>query len=400
MIGIRNMGLERRACLAALALVACACAPPKGGVQRGPRGTREPSGQQAPSKLQAPPEAPPEPRGPSARDKELERLIAERDRLRDPGLTFSRFPQTAPPRPYSIPPRGAFPDRARVARAVLYTFGRSRVPGCTAVNRLPFTSAGTLCPDVVAPGVELDADELRRAFDLVPAAIIAHQGRSAKRPVLRCEFDPHHAVAFFDAAGSVVAKMLVCFSCGEWIVAPTTEALGGVEPSMMSENEHATLAKLFDAHGLAAWAFSGALAEEVGRYELATYGTEDEPTQAGLARRARRLAPGSGAPKSTAIRDLSREERQALCDWAAHEARPAGREARNSGYECEDGRSWSTAANEPECATSKSTCGHTVGEVEACLRVFREPDHFCVAPPAPCLGVLECLPGVRLRGTR
>lgn len=339
--------------------------------------------------------APSAPRSPRAG--ELERWIAERDRLGDPGITFSRVAQTPPPRRYAVPKLGAFPERGRVARVVLYTFGRGRVAGCTDEARLPFTSAGTLCPDVVAPGVELEAEERRSVEELVPAAeaATAPAGKPS-RPILRCGFDPHHAVAFFDQKGNVVAKMLVCFSCGEWLVSPGSDALGGSSPAMMTPHESESLAKLFDAHGLAAWPFGGPLADEVAAYERETYGTDDQPTPAGVERRSRRLARGSGAPRDTPVRELARADRRRLCDWVADEVRPAGSRQGFHGYECLDGRTWTSGATEPDCATTPTTCARTVREVEACLRVFREPDHLCQPPPPECVGVLECLPGIRL----
>src|SRR5579871_581726 len=56
------------------------------------------------------------------RSPEMERRIAEMERLGDPAITFRGVTQTPPPRGYAVPARGVFPTRG-VARVVLYTFG-------------------------------------------------------------------------------------------------------------------------------------------------------------------------------------------------------------------------------------------------------------------------------------
>jgi len=339
---------------------------------------------------------------PPPREVELGRLLAERDALADPRATFSAITQRAPRRPYAVAAQGPFPRPGDAAEIRLYTFGRGRLEGCPAGPRLPFTEEGTLCADVVVPGVVLGAVHRARVESLVPdaeARLVEEKKGDyvASRPVTRCDFDPHHAVAFFDAEGSAIAKILVCFSCGEWIVSPSSEATGGTEPHQMTPAERATLAALFDVHGLAAWAMAGPLADEVRAYEVARFGTEQAPTALGLARRATRLAPGSGAPRDTPMRALSRADRARLCAWIAAEVRPAREPTRTRGYACTSGARWTNRIAEPACATTPTACESTVGEVEACLRVLREPEDLCAAPEEvskACQGLLGCLPGL------
>lgn len=339
---------------------------------------------------------------PDPRATELERLVAERDALSDPARTYSRLVQKKPPRRYAVPSTGPFPAPGRAAKVVLYAFGRADVAGCGSSTNEPFRPDGTLCGDVVAPGVEVQGDERARIEALVPAAEAAlaaqkKTGHYAHRPIVRCGFDAHHAVAFYDAQGNAIAKLLVCFTCGEWIVAPSSEATGGVSPGLMTADERKTLAEIFDAHGLAAWASDGPLADEVRAYERATYGTEQEPTARGLAKRAERLAPGSGVPGDRAMRALSEDDRRKLCGWVAKEVRPTGEPTRERGYECLDGARWRSQAGDPGCAKTEIRCDAKVSEVEACLRVFREPDHLCAPPaevPAACKGLTGCLPGL------
>jgi hypothetical protein len=334
---------------------------------------------------------------------EMERLLAESERLEDPVITFSRVAQTPPPRRYAVARRGHFPVR-EAAHAVIYTFGWSLVPGaCGPDEPLPFTRAGTLCPEVVSPGVVLDADEIGRVTALLSEsdAALAEQKKSShwsRRAVTRCDFEPHHVVAFYDARGVVLGQILVCFTCGEWQVTPGSESLGGGDPAVMTPDERASLAALFDAHGLAAWRF-GSKNDEVMAYERAVDGTPREPTKAGLERRARRLAEGSGAPPSSRVRDLGVVDRQKLCDWSAHRVEPTGEAWRERGYRCDDGRTWTTTATVAACATAPVSCDRTVAEIEACLRVYREPEDLCSASPPPqCAGLLDCLPGIVLRG--
>lgn len=343
--------------------------------------------------------APPQP---APRELELERLLAERDALADSSRTFSVLTQTRPKTPYSVPQLGKFPAPGVATRVVLYAFGRAPVAGCDDDARAPFTAQGTLCGNVVAPGVEVTGEERAKIEALVPSAeaLVERQKRDShriSRAVMRCGFSAHHAVALFDATGSVIAKMLLCFTCGEWIVSPGSEATGGKDPRVMSDEERHTLAEIFDRHGLAAWACDTPLAHEVHEYELETFGTEREPTARGSARRLARLASGSGAPKDIAIRNLGSRDRARLCEWAAREVRPTREPARSRGYACPSGVEWGSEMTEPSCATSPTRCTKTVGEVEACLRVFREPEDLCASPaevPTECRDLLDCLPGI------
>lgn len=334
----------------------------------------------------------------------MERLVAERDHLSDAASTFSRVVQALPSRPYAVRTRGTFPSH-EVSSSTLFTFGRSRVRGTC--EHPPFTSAGTLCGDVVAPGAVLDSEERRIVTGLAEAA--ATRSNHEVSPA-RC-FDPHHAIAYFDSGGAVVANVLVSFSCAAWSISPSTSE-NVAKPRAMLPHEQDALAKLFDGHGLAAWARRlvrhvppflvehpppTTLETEVDAYELATYGTEESPTPAGVERRGRRLMAGSGAPKEKPLRDLSAEQRRELCEWMTEEARPTrgptSYGAGEHGYECDDGRRWISTRGGPACWTNKTECAHTVAEVESCLRVFREPDHLCTSPPRECAAVRECLPG-------
>lgn len=272
-----------------------------------------------------------------------------------------------------------------------------RRPAAGAVHQ-----TSTLCGDVVAPGVEVTGDERAKIEALVPTAeaTLAEQkthGHWTLRASMRCGFDAHHAVALYDSTGTVIAKMLLCFTCGEWIVSPGSDATGRAEPRTMTSDERKTLAEIFDRHGLAAWACDTPLATEVSEYERRAFGTEREPTARGKARRLARLASGSGAPKDVAIRDLGRSDRAKLCEWAASEVRPTREGTGTHGYECTGGAQWVSEMTEPTCATAPSSCTKTVAEVESCLRVFREPEDLCASPgdvPAECRGLLDCLPGL------
>lgn len=382
--------------LVALALLALACSPPRPAPVVPPL---ESSADAAPPSTDASAGASPE----VSVSPEMERLLAESERLEDPDITFSRVAQTPPPRRYSVARRGRFPVR-ETARAVIYTFGWSLVHGaCGPDDPVPFTRAGTLCPDVVSPGVVLDADETGRVTALLSAsdAALAEAKKSShwsRRAVTRCDFDPHHVVAFYDARGVALGQILVCFTCGEWQVTPGAESLGGGDPAVMTPDERATMAALFDAHGFAAWRF-GSKSDEVMAYERSVYGTRKQPTKAGLERRARRLAKGSGAPPSSRVRDLDVVDRQKLCDWSAYRVEPTGEAWRERCYQCDDGRKWTTTTTVAACATTPVSCDRTVADIEACLRVYREPDDLCSAsPPPPCAGLLDCLPGIVLRG--
>jgi hypothetical protein len=319
-----------------------------------------------------------------------------RDRLADRARTYGAAGQPTPRFPYRVPAKGTFPKREAIARAELVTFGRSSVPGCATE---PVTASGAYCADVVAPSVEAPKSELDVLVGLGQGAYgdrvtLAPDGtRHVKRAVTRCDFDPHHAVVFFGHDGRIVGKIVVCFTCHEWIVSPGDDGTGGDAPSVMSVDERKKLALLFDAHGLGARLFDDDdYAERVHDYERRVYGPRELPTPRGLERRRRQLSAGSGLPKDRAIRELTKSERAKLCDFFGREVRPR---THASGYECANGWQYSIDTDPETCTRGPWTCAATVGEIEACLTVFREPDDLCGATQKECKAVIHCLPGLR-----
>lgn len=325
---------------------------------------------------------------------ELEALLTERDSLLDWRNTFFQRPQTRPKSFRPLLSRGTFPFR-RIASARAFTFGYALQP-CDE-EAIPFAKDGTLCPNVVAPGVELSSPALERAVNLVKHADEAFQHDShVGRPVTRCEFDPHHAIVFYDQGGAPLAKLVVCFTCGEILAVPGSPAMGKGAPALMMGNERATLAELFDEARLGAWLFDETKAERLSAYEADVYGRAPNLTKRGLQRRRERVAKGSGVAGDKSVRDLDAPERARLCTWFGEEL--AARDLRDGprwerGYECTDGRR-RTLGSFASCSARPMTCDVPVARVEACLSTFLRPlTEICDTPePEACAGLATCLP--------
>jgi hypothetical protein len=336
----------------------------------------------------------------------MEALLAEEASFADRARTFGTAAQKAPGGYRPPTALGAFPY-SRIATAAAITFGHVAPRGerC-ATEREPLRRDGTFCGDVAAPVAQLTAAERDEILELLHEAERAHAAQRATgtytlRGRLRCGFDPHHAVIFFDDKGRPVARVLLCLTCGEWIVSPGSEATGGSAPAIIAGPEQRTLRRILDAHKLGAWMYDEQRRTALREYDERIFGTESALTPRGVARREQRLATGSGVASGKSMRALDAAERTSLCRWTLEEVRPAlgrHRSGEGYGYECPSGETWTARYGGPDCGKRTIDCARTVGEVEACLRVFREPEHLCADHPAACDGILDCLPGF-VRGT-
>jgi hypothetical protein len=356
---------------------------------------------------------------------EMEALLLERERLASAEGTFGRTKQTAPQGFTPLRKLGVFP-KVTVARAAIVALtGTDRQSSCPSSEDEPLAANGTFCSDARIPGFDLSAAELTEVLAMVPESMQKPKdGHVTKRGSARCAFDPHHALVFYNSKGTPVATIVVCLSCGEWIVAPGSEASGGTKPSVMSNEERATLVRIASAHGLAPWRFDehDKTREQLRAYLDARYGTEMEPTAEGVARRAKRLALGPGLDRSKPLRDLGDAERMKLCQWIRAEVRPA-RGVRSQvsltgferdhwletlplvdvavlkgvegyGYICQQNGDWTASYTDEGCAKNTLSCASSVASLETCLVSFREPDDIC-KPRPECEALMGCLPWIQ-----
>lgn len=358
------------------------------------------------------------------RDERFEAKLAERDRLHDWRSTI--FGTRAPNAPSTkrakvIPKSGVF-ARSRIATVRAYAFVDDfhAAPPADAVlaRGVPFVSDGRLNDRVIPSEVVLtkaEADSVLRLLEQaeatfddpadVPAPRARREGAKRKlghRPRMRCGFDPHHVFVFFDDADVPIAKLFVCFECGELVAEPRSNALAGESPGGMTPDETATFRAIFDAHGLGAWTYGESEeAREVTAYEERVYGTPQEPTPLGLERRAARNARPSGAPANLTPKLATPAEREHLCVWLHHEMDERNRQLAygvKGAFECEGGTSYqfsSEAAN--GCDDPARLCDVPMGRIEACLQssVLRGAQALCASgPTAECEGLMACLPWV------
>jgi hypothetical protein len=356
--------------------------------------------------------------------KEMEALLTELLKFREPQGTYGLLSSQKTPASFrAFPALKAFP-KSSAARAVMVTYGDFELqPACT---DMPFAKDGTLCGSVYVPDKELSPSELSEVLGVIPVDPPPNTPGHLTGPAsFACGFDAHHAVVFYDDKGTPIGKVLVCFTCGEWLVTPGSHLSGSNRPAVMGDKAGTALRRIAAAHGLAPWRFGDtdeALRTRLDAYVLARYGTEESPTAARLARRSQRLAPGSGVSKGKKLRDLTPEERFKLCQWTSHEAKTVpGRfdpmsfgsryddlrtEPRRvtdmspglhenddgSGWHCPDGTEWSHHTSNRRCMERALPCDQSIERLEACLEKFREPRDLCAAELPECEGLRECIP--------
>lgn len=262
----------------------------------------------------------------------------------------------------------------------------------------PFTADGRLIDGVVPPETTLDADETAAVLALIANAEEARKPQPGARYVVnrakyRCGFDPHHVLVFFDAQDIPIAKLYVCFSCGEILSVPKSDAFDG---GAMTREERGALRALFDAHGLGAWSYDedDPLVQEVRNYEERVYGSPSAPTSLGVARNARLAVKPSGVSGDAIASRLDASEHERLCLWLTDEV---SRRKVRGGVECSNGTTYSFGFFEERPCTAKPLCDAPVARVEACLRknFLQGASHVCDRGlGAECEGLLGCLPGV------
>jgi hypothetical protein len=330
------------------------------------------------------------------RSEPLDARLALLERLSDFRNTFFQREQPAPVAPKLMRRFSS----ASIVGARAFAFRMAPLLDC-APDKLPLLPDGKVCDKAVAPGVELSGERLRRVVELVESsrklqeqAVRAAQqsGHYSSRPTTRCDFDPHHALVFYDEHGAALGGILVCFSCREWRIIPSISGLDG----SMSDSELAVMRDLFDGAQLGASLFEDQAAEELAAYRQRVYGSlHDGLTAAGKARLSRSLARGSGVEPSKDARRLTAAERTRGCLWFQQELYLNRSDAHpGSGFECDDGRRFQLREQDvKQCASSQITCAASAAQLEACLaQVILDTPGLCSALPADCRGVIACLP--------
>jgi hypothetical protein len=292
----------------------------------------------------------------------LEAKIAALDALREAD-TFGEHRPLRHVAPIRIAARGRFPAKA-IASAELFIF---RYGGSTCeAEQYPFAKDGSMCGDVATKRYALSDTELEDLAKLFTDREREYdreqkEGGHTRFAVMHCGFDPHHTVVFYDKAGSAIAKVVVCLTCGESALSPSSEASGSGPHSWPDIT--AFFFKLARARELPTWMYVDAEREEVIEYKKRVFGTASEPTPRAEAERAKRLAGGSGATKERPLNDLSVKERAQLCTWITHEIQPTiwrspqpQRKSGGYGYRCDDGAEWLGETDTDACSKHVLRC--------------------------------------------
>jgi len=174
---------------------------------------------------------------------DMEALLREREEFFAPEGTVgatSSAPTTT--RIHTLPRAGAIRTK-RVARVNAMAFnGKSgNGPNC-APEHEPFAAGGRLCGDVRLPVATLTDAEMASVLHLLDDAEnsygpkAARRGRYPLRAIVRCDFDPHHALVLYDDAGEQLGTIAVCMTCHQWLVHPSSPGTGEGKAVVLDEH--------------------------------------------------------------------------------------------------------------------------------------------------------------------
>jgi hypothetical protein len=313
------------------------------------------------------------------------------ERLEDPNRMFLAITQQ-PPRGFQpIPARraGAFPGTPYASiRAYSYGFDEGLALAAAASGPCDLVARdGTLCPTVNAPGRRLSPEQQERLTALVRGAVFSTksgEGESLGRGYTRCDFDPHLAFVWFDAAERPVGQLEVCFGCDEWDTRPFVEGIRG--PSMMHSDEHEAVLGLCRELGLDGCFFGDSLRREA--FDRLRYAPPDSGSPSPILSW---LGRPPAVELDQALATTSISERRSLCAWYARRIA----ETLNSRVEpgihwtCEDGYRGSLESLS-ECVDLFPDCSVQVREILDCVA----QSTIC-SRQGPCASHPECLWGVR-----
>ena len=335
------------------------------------------------------------PEEPEASDVEIERNVKELIRTRDVRNLALAAPQSTPKNFLFIQKTGGFPDKpfAYVRGFRIHSNpvnGAPRpdtaVPGCTGNGTGVIADDGTLCPEVLLPGVSLSAKQAERllAFPVGKSTIA--------RRVPRCRVAPHHSWVFYDQRDRPVWSMWINFRCRTW--SRFDEKLS--DEFVQKLRNFCRDTNMVDCdYGIAEPGRSrqkAALQVWNARYLLP--GTSPgEPLQY--------LRPTpTGIEKTTLIRDLAPNERRLLCQWSAQHS-VWQRRLGDTFARQENGQRMVVRVKPwKECVDNFPSCDVPLADVLPCAKLAQQGDPWFRLPAAEtCRQHRACLWAYETRQT-
>lgn len=367
-------------------LLLASCAPQQAPIE--PAADGDATAEPEPSLPADSPSADPSARGSSASDARLRTLLSELDALYDV-RNLALATEQHPPLGFVGLVRSGdvdFPPKS-VNRAVGYVVGAavawkmspdSAVPGCSGA----IADDGTLCPEVVLPGRELDASQLRRLSE-----ITRHRNEG---PVGSCRDSgwPVHAWVFYD--GQVpVAQVVVNLPCAHW----------SLEPDRVPAPQVDEFVRLCNELGLPG-CYSGA--DEAERQlhlsaESTWWQQNREPgLLPALARPNPLRARPTGLPQSRSMNSLSAAEKRLLCQWNLQYSVWYLHTGESYGILDGDRQRRVSVFTWEQCVQRFPTCDTQLGEILPCMRWAQRGDPWFRAAEAEyCQARAACLWGYR-----
>jgi len=303
----------------------------------------------------------------------------------------------------------ALPDSAKPPRpAKIRAYAWAEASGCRTRSALgaPFESDGTPCRGVVG-SADLTREE-SAAVQGLAESMDAGLRAGAKVAVVRCDFDPHHALVYLDENDVTIAVLEPCFLCHQWRIRPSSrpDVMNDREPPVMSEEQRSVLGGILDAHHLGAWTLeegtervrrvSEYLRRVYGGYSMRLAAEGHSLTARGRALQAAWVAKEPDVDRDASPKRSSAQDRERLCAWYQGELEAQGQQS-GGGFECANGVRYVLSLGDGNCEASALACDRSVRDIEDCLRAFaRGPDAVCQAGfPRACVGLGACAVGVR-----
>jgi len=342
-------------------------------------------------------------------DRHFEERIQELDALVGPASNFKEADKKAIA---ALPITAPFPvDKVQNIRAFAYDYYGALIGASNPLMPSPTLAGGS---PYSAPST-LSAAQRERVLEVIRQSTARYRPHGApERPVVMCDFNPHHQLVFEGANGTVLANIDVCFDCGEWAVRPRSPALGKRPNVVMDLKERTPLAELFDELRLGAFLFDEEEAKAYRTYVDRVFGRPGALTPRGQKILNEVDGVPSGIEGSRPAASLSSADIEKLWTPIENSVIHPLRDRSNSilrrmihrdtnggdgfGYECLDGTKWSFTNNAKRLPAS---CTMPTSRVEACMRTFRgTTDELCKGPPPACAGLEGCIPGVVMKPAR
>ncbi len=308
------------------------------------------------------------------------------------------------PNPVRLDPGAAIPKtgplmKGEIKKATVYAYhfqdrGDSEDEPCNIFDR-----NGRFCYHVIDPGVPLQQDQFDRLAAFLSKAEAGgfREGESQNRARTRCEFEPHHFILLMDEKDKPLGQLEICFTCGEWLSLPHSEAISGDAPALMYGEEKRFLRSLCEELKLPGCFFGddelmGALFD----YRKKVY--FDENGDASARAKTELAKKSSGVKGALMLKDVPELDKARLCAFAQEYLSYSFVRQRHFSV-CEQEHRGIERLSFKECLSQFPKASKTVDQAERCIRKLAGPPAMWCKESLPdeCVGLESSTIGFSIR---